>query len=98
MVELAEAILGLQSQAEVSALLNLLFTPTELKVVSNRWLGCQMALGGSTQRSIRASLGMGNSTAARCARVAREAHPDFEPIAVRLGLAARPSITSSGTP
>ena len=86
MVELREAFLNLQSQAEVTALLNLLFTPAELEGLNNRWRGCQMAIKGSTQRKIRSSLRMGNSTAARCAREVRKAEPEFRAFAGRLGI------------
>jgi uncharacterized protein YerC len=95
MIELTEAFLNLQSQAEVTALLNLLFTPTELKGLNTRWQGCQMAIQGSTQRKMRSSLGMGNSTAARCAKVVRKAEPEFRAFAIRLGILPNPECSKS---
>lgn len=93
MVSLDEALLELKSPAEAQALLNLLFTPTELNEISNRWFGCQMAFAGVTQRKISAETGVSGTTAARCARAVREARSDFAVLANRLGITSQISLS-----
>ena len=86
MIELNDAILNLQSSDEASALFNVLLTPKEIKEITNRWRGCQMAVCGTPQRAIRDALHISNSTVARCARVVREAPLEFDVFVSRLGL------------
>lgn len=85
-MSVAETLLGLRSHEEVEATLSILFTPLERKEIENRWQGCQMALRKRPQREISSALGMGKTTAARCARVVREAPSPFVHLALRLGL------------
>ena len=86
MVQLPEALATLRSATEVSAFLAVLFTPKEIAMIDNRWRACQLTIIGTPQRNICAELNVSNSTAARCARVVREASPEFRRIAARLGL------------
>jgi uncharacterized protein YerC len=89
MIQLPEALLALRSEAEVEALLGVLFTSKEFETISNRWKGCQLAVCGSTQRSISSQLKISGTTAARCARAVRDASSDFTQFVARLGVTAR---------
>jgi uncharacterized protein YerC len=93
-IELNDAFLALQTRSEISEMLNVIFTPKELKEIGNRWQACQMMLQGDTQRAIIAALHVGSTTAARCAKAVREAHSDFDQVIKRLGLPPR-KLTSS---
>ena len=72
LIELEKALAVLRTPEEARQFLEALMTPTEIASVRNRWFAMQLALRGTSQRSIRHGLNISIATASRYARATRD--------------------------
>jgi TrpR-related protein YerC/YecD len=83
---LCDAVLGLQSRAELRALLRDLCTPAEIEALADRWRVVPLLLEGLPYREIHDRTAVSVTTIGRVARCLAQGEGGYRLAAQRLGL------------